>query len=227
MKPRATSDLRSKFGPARDQGLRPACLAFAASDFHAALREGWSPLSCEFAFFHAHRRAGTPPDKGTALRFMLDALREDGQPVEADWPYLAATPNDVDLWEPPRDISRLFRRDGERQDDNFDSVVELLKNGSPALLLLNLSDAFYAPNADGVVVASAGEQPDPQRRHAVVAVALATIENQPAILIRNSWGDGWGMGGYAWLPKKYLAPRLTRIAILKEKIDVPRSKAAA
>jgi hypothetical protein len=43
-------DLRSELGAARNQGPRPTCLAFAASDAHAALRPGWSPLSCEFAF---------------------------------------------------------------------------------------------------------------------------------------------------------------------------------
>ena len=43
-------DLRGEFGPVRDQGSRPTCLAFAASDSHAGVRAGWRPLSCEFAF---------------------------------------------------------------------------------------------------------------------------------------------------------------------------------
>ena len=51
-------DLRKHFGDARDQGPRPTCLSFAASDAHAALRTGWTPLSCEFAFYQAQRRAG-------------------------------------------------------------------------------------------------------------------------------------------------------------------------
>jgi C1A family cysteine protease len=25
-----------------------------------------------------------------------------------------------------------------------------------------------------------------------------------ALLIRNSWGAGWGQGGYGWLPYKYI-----------------------
>ena len=33
-------DLRDRFGPARDQGARATCLAFAMSDTHAAMR-GW------------------------------------------------------------------------------------------------------------------------------------------------------------------------------------------
>jgi len=38
-------DLRPQFGPVRDQGDRPTCLAFAASDAHAGLRDPWEPLS--------------------------------------------------------------------------------------------------------------------------------------------------------------------------------------
>jgi hypothetical protein len=52
----AAVDLRSLFGTARNQGSRPTCLAFAASDTHAALRSGWVPLSCEYAFYQAQRR---------------------------------------------------------------------------------------------------------------------------------------------------------------------------
>ena len=72
-------DLRTLFGEARDQGERPTCLAFAASDTHAALRAGWKPLSCEYAFYHAQRRGGRGPTIGARLPDMLDALRDDGQ----------------------------------------------------------------------------------------------------------------------------------------------------
>ena len=53
-------DLRRLFGPARDQNARPTCLAFAASDAHAAVRSGWQPLSCEYAYYHALLDNGSP-----------------------------------------------------------------------------------------------------------------------------------------------------------------------
>ena len=49
-------DLRSRFGPPRDQGQRPTCLAFAMSDAHGAARGPWEDLSCEYLFHHAKKR---------------------------------------------------------------------------------------------------------------------------------------------------------------------------
>src|SRR5260370_14247548 len=108
----AAVDLRSLFGTARNQGSRPTCLAFAASDTHAALRSGWVPLSCEYAFYQAQRRAGRPPRKGGLLSSMLDALRQDGQPEESGSPYLAGTPADAAASAPPAADGPLFARTG-------------------------------------------------------------------------------------------------------------------
>ena len=89
------TDLRPMLGPVRDQGARPTCLAFAASDAHAALRNGWTPLSCEFAYYHAQRRAKRPHQSGATLSAMLETLQIDGQPAKAGWAYLDKVPDDI------------------------------------------------------------------------------------------------------------------------------------
>jgi hypothetical protein len=218
-------DLRSQFGDARDQDQRPTCLAFAASDAHAALRSPWAPLSVEFAFYHAQRRAGRTAHVGATLPAMLDTLQEDGQPIEAGWPYLATVPSD---WKPAAVVGPLYRRHGESRGNSVVEIIERLDEGRPVLVLMTLSAAFYfARSSNGIVDQQAGEQSNPNRRHAVVAVGHGLLAGQKVVLVRNSWGDGWGEQGHAWLTEAYLVPRVIRIGILTEDPDVSTRNAAA
>lgn len=220
-------DLRAEFGVARNQGPRPTCLAFAVSDAHAALRPGWSPLSCEFAFYHAQRRSGRSPQTGAVLDAMLAALRHDGQPAETEWPYLPATPSDLSSWAPPTDVGQRFGRAGAPHAMSIDAIVAELNAGRPVILLMMLSLSFYVPDAAAVIRSPAGEAPDPAIRHAVVAVAHGVAEGERAILIRNSWGPAWGASGHGWLTETFLAPRLFGTALLTENVDVSAHSAAA
>lgn len=202
-------------------------MAFAASDAHAALRSGWAPLSCEYAFYQAQRRAGRPPNRGALLSSMLDALREDGQPEEGGWPYLPETPADEASWAPPPEIGPRFARNGKRYEPSLDQIIHALDQGRPVIILLTLSRAFYSPSAQAVVHPASGEGPEPARRHAVVGVGHGTVDGQRAILIRNSWGLKWGDAGHAWLTELFLQPRIFAAAILTEEIDVSTRSAAA
>ena len=79
-----------------------------------------------------------------------------------------------------------------------------------------LSDSFYLPGNDGVVDVVPGEGPDPTRRHAVVAVGHGIRNGERLILVRNSWGEEWGVSGYGWLTESFLRPRLIGVAVLRQ-----------
>ena len=208
-------DLRPLFGPTRDQGVRPTCLAFAASDAHAAARGRLSdPLSAEWAYYHAVRRDGGRPGEGSTLGAMLDGIRLDGQPIETAWPYSPGSDPDPGSWAPPPGVTELYRRDASVRDPcSMNDVVATMDAGMPSLLVMTISDAFYAPGRDGVIAAE--EPTDPGRVHAVLALGHGRIPGgSGAVLVRNSWGPGWGEAGHAWLDEGYLAPRLLRSAVM-------------
>jgi hypothetical protein len=198
-------DLAPAFGSARDQGARPTCLAFAASDCHAATLGAWEPLSCEWIYYRAQARCGRSHADGATLGSMLDALRHDGQPIEAAWPY---QPTVAEPWAPPTGSPTLFRTVGELTTADVDMVVALLDSGRPTVVLMTLSRTYYVPDPDGVVRAAADEQPDPVVRHAVVATAHGVVDGREAVRIRNSWGPAWGAEGSAWLDRDFLAARI-------------------
>jgi hypothetical protein len=158
---------------------------------------------------------------------MLDAVRYDGQPHEAAWPYLTALPADLSQWIPPPGLLSLFRRAGDTGSHTVDAVLSELNGGRPLIMLLRLSWSFDWVKPDGIVDEATGEQPDLNRRHAVIAAGHGEVNGQRAVIIRNSWGEGWGAGGYGYLTEKYLVPRVFQLAILKEDLSVsPRSIAA-
>jgi hypothetical protein len=205
-------DLRHLFGPARDQGARPTCLAFASSDAHAATRSNWEPLSCEYAYYYAIQRDGNTPDNGATLEGMMTAIEKDGQPREEGWPYLAILPSDLSLWKPPSQVGSLFHCASNQRP--VADLYAILKQGFPIIIAMTISDAFYTPDDDGII--SGNEPIDPTRRHAVIAVGYGSHGNDRVILIRNSWGEFWGCSGYGWIAEAYLMPRLVALVTMRE-----------
>jgi C1A family cysteine protease len=81
---------------------------------------------------------------------------------------------------------------------------------------MRVSQSFYQPDRDGVVAGNASEPGI--NTHAVIAVGKGRDANTAMVLIRNSWGESWGLRGHAWVTEDYLRPRLLGIgtANLKE-----------
>ena len=181
------------------------------SDAHAAaIGEPWSPLCCEYLFYQAKQRDKTPAHQGTTVPAIRVALEHDGQPVETAWPYLSTLPADLAKWKPPAKIGTLFRRKSKANRTAFDEVWKAVEGDLPTLIGMTLSGAFFGPDSDGVV--DSDEPEEPNVKHAVLVVATGKRGKKRLMLIRNSWGDTWGLSGYAWLSERYLIPRV-RVAL--------------
>lgn len=206
LRPKVTPqiDLRSKWISVREQGDRPTCLACATSDAHAVHQRS-DALSAEYLFYHGFQQAkgGNPACEGLHFDEIAFALEHNGQPVEAEWPYTLVQ---ADPWMPPK-VTQLWR--AKIVDSDADPVVvisEHLCNGTPVVLGLELSGAFVAPMSPENTIDPGGPG---FGGHAVLAVGLGhSLSGEIYILIRNSWGDGWGENGYAWLHTEYLQDKM-------------------
>jgi hypothetical protein len=138
------------------------------------------------------------------------ALADEGQPVETAWPY---TLDQLTPWTPPTIVSALYKATIAPGKLDFEGVVVALDGGSPVILGLVVTDAFYRPDSVGQI---ADRTPDIERAgHAVLAVGHGlNAGGEPALLIRNSWGEAWGIAGHAWLPRAYIDRQLHETAIL-------------
>jgi len=206
-------DLRPKFGPARYQGSRPTCLAFAVSDAHAEVRGlPYEELSAEFIFYHAAKRAIVfNPHVGITVDNGLITLKNDGQPLESGWPYLPQIPLDVSSYGPPTDCGDIYKRDAKFgvQSD----IQSTLDSGRSVLATMTITIDFHYAVPGQVIRANSNSQF--AGYHAVLMVGYGDENNDTVYLIRNSWGTKWCEAGHAWLAEDYLTRRLHSVVVMR------------
>ena len=209
-----TVDMRSDMSPIRDQKRRPTCLAFAASDAHAtAHSKPMSDLSVEYAHYSACKRMTTfDPHSAATVPAMLSAIRFDGQPPEAEWPYIETLPSDLSAYKPPENITGVINHSGEEV-ATFDLADEALLAGMPVLMAIRLSLSFYELNGGSILPADADFRV--MGYHAILGVGIFSSSAGEGYLIRNSWGARWGLGGYGLITRAYLEPRKIFLGVFR------------
>lgn len=195
-------DLSGQFGPARNQGQRPTCMAFTASDLNRATCGANGDLSAEFLYICAGMlMPDWSIDAGIHASAAMEVIRTSGQPFEVDYPYqashaVAATAPSVPAGK------QMFKSDLSGHSEVMQCIVGRLNGGNPVGLVIRITDSFCAP-VNGVVASSGLIVPNTY--HAVLATGWGeSLSSGRHLRIRNSWSSQWGDAGYAWLPETFV-----------------------
>ncbi len=240
----ASVDLREWCSPIEDQGSLGSCTANAGVgviEYYERKSFGRHLEASRLFLYKVTRNLmKAKGDTGAYLRTTMGAMVLFGVPPEEYWPY---SDEEKKFDQEPSAFCyafaqnyqaiKYFRHDppGTKPEETLKKVKKYLAQGHPSMFGFTVYNSIEQ-------AAEAGKIPFPSPKekieggHAIVAVGYddkMKIKNKyggaeavGALLIRNSWGTGWGDRGYGWLPYDYLLKGLAEdfwSVLKKEWID--------
>lgn len=202
-----------------DQGARPVCVPFALSFAHeAATASSADPAMAPEAIWWRASTLAQVSAGGMLLEHAGAALTASGQPSLKDWPWnpslgVATEPPPAAAGAPPWRTATLaaltLAHDGAE-----DELEEALAAGSPVVLVIEVTTEFESATPDGLIDVPDIRSPAGDYHAVLVVGATTTLDRGRLLLIRNSWSEYWGAGGYGWLPVDYLIAHAVQAAIV-------------
>jgi len=203
-------DLRRYCSRVEDQRELGSCTANALAGAleYLCIRDGvpYVDFSRLFIYYCEREMEGTVnEDAGAQIRDGIKVLAKYGACPETLWPY------DVSRFarRPPCecfDAAQNYRITSYHSIGSLQGIKESLMEGYPVVFGFAVYEKFESDevartgilNMPGISEREAGG-------HAVVAVGYD--DGAGRLIVRNSWGENWGMKGYFTMPYEYITNR--------------------
>lgn len=160
-----------------------------------------------FIYYNERVIEGTvSQDAGAPIRDGIKVVVKLGAPPEGDWPYditeFAKKPPATAYTDAKKDIVSSYARVAQ----DLTQMRGCLAAGFPFVFGFTVYDSFESQQ-----VAQTGIVPMPSPGESVLGghcvVAVGYDDSERHFIIRNSWGTGWCLQGYCFMPYEYLMSR--------------------
>jgi C1A family cysteine protease len=202
------ADLRANCPAVYDQGQLGSCTANAiggAIEFDR-IKQSLPDYVPSRLFIYYNERAieGTVDiDSGAMIRDGIKSVASQGACPEPEWPYDIAKLTDKPSPEAYRDAATDRAVSYQSLVSDLSQMRGCLASGYPFIFGFTVYESF-----ESAAVAQTGHapMPGPNERavggHAVMAIGYDDASQ--TFLVRNSWGEAWGIAGYFTMPYTYL-----------------------
>ena len=190
--------------PVLNQGNSPACVGYStvAMKEEQEMIESNKLVTFSGIDFYSELKEvdGMPNQKGTNIRTAMKMLQDRGVKDSTGVPYK------IESYTSVKSIEEL--------------KYSIVANGF-AVIGIEVYDNFYKPD-DGVVVYK-----DNSKSNGLHAILLGAYDdNLCKFIIKNSWGEDWGINGYAYLDYMYVE-RALNVAWTSVDLENPKSVASS
>ena len=205
----ASADLRPQCPPVYDQGQLGSCTANAiagAIQFDRLKQQLAQVFVPSRLFIYYNERATehtVDSDSGAQIRDGIKSVAKLGDCPETEWPYTIARFKTKPSPECYADALRYRVVSYQRLTPVLSQLKGCLASGYPFVFGFTVYESFESPQVAKTGHASlpgAGERAI--GGHAVVGVGYQDAKQW--FMVRNSWGNQWGLKGYFTLPYAYL-----------------------
>ena len=198
-------DLRSMMTAVESQGEIGSCTANATAGAYEYLvrttQNADYDVSRLFMYYNARKSQGLEDeDSGALIEWLMEQMSTKGACSETTWPYNTKKFTKKPPKEAYEEAKNYKITKYEHVETDLNTWKSVLAEGYPIIFGIQIYESFENPRKGKITMPRSNEEC--LGGHAMCCVGYSDPDK--VFIVRNSWGEQWGNGGYCYIPYDYM-----------------------